>query len=174
MNPQGGGENSYSDREFRSTQPARKKIHTIATQTRKRQIHGVNFFIPDDRETQKPLSRARQADRIRLRRERTALVQPTQASFCRKIWRRGWDSNPRYGFPHARFRGEYFQPLSHLSAAITVILADPPPSGLRRVPLRMCCASLNARPQPYRRAVKNACSRELASSANNPGVTSTW
>src|SRR5271166_5593968 len=93
MNPQGGGENSYSDREFRSTQPARKKIHTIATQTRKRQIHGVNFFIPDDRETQKPLSRARQADRIRLRRERTALVQPTQASFCRKIWRRGWDSD---------------------------------------------------------------------------------
>src|ERR1700738_1860234 len=33
-------------------------------------------------------------------------------------WRRGWDSNPRYGFPYARFRGEYFQPLSHLSAAI--------------------------------------------------------
>ena len=32
-------------------------------------------------------------------------------------WRRGWDSNPRYGFPYARFRGEYFQPLSHLSAA---------------------------------------------------------
>ena len=34
----------------------------------------------------------------------------------RKFWRRGWDSNPRYGFPYARFRGEYFQPLSHLSA----------------------------------------------------------
>src|SRR5882762_5503081 len=33
-----------------------------------------------------------------------------------KEWRRGWDSNPRYGFPYARFRGEYFQPLSHLSA----------------------------------------------------------
>jgi hypothetical protein len=37
----------------------------------------------------------------------------------RKFWRRGWDSNPRYGFPYARFRGEYFQPLSHLSAAIS-------------------------------------------------------
>src|SRR5207253_7483449 len=35
-----------------------------------------------------------------------------------ELWRRGWDSNPRYGFPYARFRGEYFQPLSHLSAAI--------------------------------------------------------
>src|SRR5215510_5072262 len=40
-------------------------------------------------------------------------------------WRRGWDSNPRYGFPYARFRGEYFQPLSHLSAAVaTLIVAD--------------------------------------------------
>jgi hypothetical protein len=36
----------------------------------------------------------------------------------RELWRRGWDSNPRYGFPHARFRGEYFQPLSHLSAVV--------------------------------------------------------
>src|ERR1700687_2007543 len=35
-------------------------------------------------------------------------------------WRRRWDSNPRYGFPYARFRGEYFQPLSHLS----VVVAD--------------------------------------------------
>src|SRR5580693_7088241 len=35
-------------------------------------------------------------------------------------WRRGWDSNPRYGSPYARFRGEYFQPLSHLSAVIAI------------------------------------------------------
>jgi hypothetical protein len=35
-------------------------------------------------------------------------------------WRRGWDSNPRYGFPHARFRGEYFKPLSHLSAVFAI------------------------------------------------------
>jgi hypothetical protein len=39
-------------------------------------------------------------------------------------WRRGWDSNPRYGSPYARFRGEYFQPLSHLSAAVFSIVAD--------------------------------------------------
>jgi hypothetical protein len=40
-------------------------------------------------------------------------------------WRRGWDSNPRYGSPYARFRGEYFQPLSHLSAVVAnCILAD--------------------------------------------------
>src|SRR5271166_1421762 len=136
MNPQGGGENSHSDRELRSTQPARKKIHTIATQTRKRQVQGVNSFIPDARETQEPLSRAQQADRIRLRPQRTALVQLIQASFCRKKWRRGWDSNPRYGFPHARFRGEYFQPLSHLSAAMIIILSDTAPSRLRGVPPR--------------------------------------
>src|SRR5437016_6078312 len=39
-----------------------------------------------------------------------------------KKWRRGWDSNPRYGFPYARFRGEYFQPLSHLSAVVTGLI----------------------------------------------------
>src|SRR5579862_1795696 len=31
-------------------------------------------------------------------------------------WRRGWDSNPRSGFPDTRFRGELLQPLGHLSA----------------------------------------------------------
>jgi hypothetical protein len=31
-------------------------------------------------------------------------------------WRRGWDSNPRYGYPYAAFRVRCFQPLSHLSA----------------------------------------------------------
>src|SRR5207245_5807476 len=40
--------------------------------------------------------------------------------------RRGWDSNPRYGFPHARFRGEYFKPLSHLSRVVAApIVAEP-------------------------------------------------
>src|SRR5216683_3174902 len=38
------------------------------------------------------------------------------------FWRRGWDSNPRYGFPHARFRGECFQPLSHLSAVVRQLI----------------------------------------------------
>src|SRR5437867_13399608 len=42
-----------------------------------------------------------------------------------ECWRRGWDSNPRYGFPHARFRGECFQPLSHVSAVVVgVIVAE--------------------------------------------------
>src|SRR5262245_32290950 len=33
----------------------------------------------------------------------------------RNIWRRGRDSNPRYGYPYAAFRVRCFQPLSHLS-----------------------------------------------------------
>src|SRR6185503_13129948 len=31
-------------------------------------------------------------------------------------WRREWDSNPRYGFPHTRFPSVHLQPLGHLSA----------------------------------------------------------
>ena len=40
-----------------------------------------------------------------------------------KFWRRGGDSNPRYGFPYARFRGEFFQPLRHLSTANYISIA---------------------------------------------------
>ena len=40
---------------------------------------------------------------------------------CRSVaapggWRRGWDSNPRYGYPHTAFRERHLQPLGHLSA----------------------------------------------------------
>ena len=31
-------------------------------------------------------------------------------------WRRGWDSNPRYGCPHTAFRERHLQPLGHLSS----------------------------------------------------------
>src|SRR6185312_3644869 len=44
---------------------------------------------------------------------------------CRAIlrkWRRGWDSNPRYGCPYAAFRVRCFQPLSHLSARLEGII----------------------------------------------------
>src|SRR5579872_5684555 len=42
----------------------------------------------------------------------------------KKIWRRGWDSNPRSSFPDTRFRGELLQPLGHLSRASVHILAE--------------------------------------------------
>jgi hypothetical protein len=32
-----------------------------------------------------------------------------------KIWRREWDSNPRYSFPHTRFPSVRLKPLGHLS-----------------------------------------------------------
>ena len=35
-------------------------------------------------------------------------------------WRRGRDSNPRWGFPHAGFQDRSHQPLGHLSAAHSV------------------------------------------------------
>src|SRR5271169_3344937 len=31
------------------------------------------------------------------------------------MWRREWDSNPRYGFPYTRFPSERLQPLGHPS-----------------------------------------------------------
>ena len=34
--------------------------------------------------------------------------------FC-TLWRREWDSNPRYGFPHTRFPSVRLKPLGHLS-----------------------------------------------------------
>src|SRR5581483_4829577 len=37
--------------------------------------------------------------------------------FC---WRRGRDSNPRYGFPYTRFPSERLKPLGHLS--VTLVL----------------------------------------------------
>src|SRR5258708_30623051 len=52
-------------------------------------------------------------------------------------WRRGWDLNPRYGFPYARFRGECFQPLSHLSAVGEARLADELADRQRCVMLRV-------------------------------------
>ena len=37
-----------------------------------------------------------------------------------KIWRRGWDSNPRDGFPPTRFPSVRLQPLGHPSWALSV------------------------------------------------------
>src|SRR6266850_4700586 len=50
------------------------------------------------------------------------VVSPMSPGRTFEVWRRGWDSNPRYGFPHARFRGECFQPLSHLSAVVADLI----------------------------------------------------
>ena|ERR1041385_4378933 len=36
-------------------------------------------------------------------------------SWPQRHWRREWDSNPRYGFPHTRFPSVRLKPLGHLS-----------------------------------------------------------
>ena len=38
------------------------------------------------------------------------------SAVCR--WRRGWDSNPRYGYPYTAFRERHLQPLGHLSTPL--------------------------------------------------------
>ena len=43
-----------------------------------------------------------------------ATFQCRNATF--KIWRREWDSNPRYGYPHTDLANQRLQPLGHLSA----------------------------------------------------------
>src|SRR5262245_56898087 len=68
---------------------------------------------------------------LRIVANRCERVKPKEAGksayFCRFLnvsergrtssWRRGRDSNPRYGYPYAAFRVRCFQPLSHLSVA---------------------------------------------------------
>src|SRR5580692_8913038 len=66
-------------------------------------------------------------------------------------WRRGWDSNPRYGFPYARFRGEYFQPLSHLSAVVWQIDFSRPLIASATMVQRLCVLTAF-----QRRAAKNS------------------
>src|SRR5215472_3508112 len=35
--------------------------------------------------------------------------------YTKLLWRREWDSNPRYSFPHTRFPSVRLKPLGHLS-----------------------------------------------------------
>jgi hypothetical protein len=45
----------------------------------------------------------------------TDLRSRSPGDFGRHDWRRGWDSNPRYGCPHNGFRDRPIRPLWHLS-----------------------------------------------------------
>lgn len=57
-----------------------------------------------------------------LRRHPTVKVRAQFPSGNRKLynkinmkWRKRWDSNPRYGFPHAGFQDRFLKPLGHSS-----------------------------------------------------------
>lgn len=84
-------------------------------------------------------------------RERDPALRPwiTAAEYQhggRRRWRRGRDSNPRYGYPYAAFRVRCIQPLCHLSAGPSPddaaaqrdgLLHEPaPPTQGRCAPLR--------------------------------------
>jgi hypothetical protein len=72
-----------------------------------------------------PLARAQDAPPVRVRGSAPAELQeirfapspPTLKWPPREGWRRGRDSNPRYGCPYAAFRVRCIQPLCHLSGA---------------------------------------------------------
>ena len=49
---------------------------------------------------------------------RSCAVCERQTNKCVKLWRRGRDSNPRYGCPYTAFRVRRIRPLCHLSACI--------------------------------------------------------
>jgi hypothetical protein len=44
--------------------------------------------------------------------------------YFNRIWRREWDSNPRYGFPHTRFPSVRLKPLGHLSVCLLMTGRD--------------------------------------------------
>ena len=56
-----------------------------------------------------------------LKAARTAVLNSASLAGCTacalrtSFWRRGWDSNPRCGFPQTRFPSVLLQPLGHLS-----------------------------------------------------------
>ena len=46
---------------------------------------------------------------------------PAKPCIPKPIWRREWDSNPRYSHPYTGFRDRRFRPLSHLSETLFYI-----------------------------------------------------
>jgi hypothetical protein len=61
-----------------------------------------------------------------------SLEQSDTAESCGVAWRREWDSNPRYGFPHTRFPSVRLKPLGHLSGGLLLKGRDGFCKGLRR------------------------------------------
>jgi hypothetical protein len=92
--------------------------------------------------------------------ERIVLVCPGRV-VRRAIWRRGWDSNPRDGFPPTRFPSVRLQPLGHPSVRDCAKAAHysrrPAP---RNRPTRST-AALGRGPQGARQTAPRGCSDRL-------------
>src|ERR1700674_5866165 len=67
----------------------------------------------------------------------------------RKVWRRGWDLNPRYPLRYVRFRGGSFQPLTHLSGKQVVSRGGLHPQGLNTASFWVTSGTGDAVPFPF-------------------------
>jgi hypothetical protein len=82
-------------------------------------------FEPRSAATQRVLFAPRSVEDSSAERRKSGVRYPTRLQDflmrrrrMRKSWRRGRDSNPRYGCPYAAFRVRCIQPLCHLSAEV--------------------------------------------------------
>src|SRR5215467_1562509 len=93
------------------------------SQSLRRVIRGADIGVPSvafDRDTLFAI--ARQADAtpssVGLEGHPALQLRSAKARASEVVWRRGRDSNPRYGYPYAAFRVRCIQPLCHLSAGL--------------------------------------------------------
>ena len=77
-------------------------------------------------------------------------------------WRRGWDSNPRAGYPTNRFRGD---PVTTTSVPLRTRQSNKAKGSAWKP------APDDARPARYRRARKNLCTRSAHSAISTPDTT---
>jgi hypothetical protein len=79
--------------------------------------HDVMVDLPRELDGELPgdSQLARRTDSIGRTNRRNRKPANEAVKSCR--WRREWDSNPRYGFPHTRFPSVRLKPLGHLSGA---------------------------------------------------------
>src|SRR5208282_333018 len=94
-----------------------------------------------------------------------------------KIWRRGWDLNPRYPLRYVRFRGGSFQPLTHLSEqqlSVASKIFDPFAGGEGRTANDQPRTTNDQRltTSTYRRFRKNSCKISAERPASTPPLTS--
>ena len=90
--------------------------------------------------------------------------------WSRKDWRRGRDSNPRYGYPYAAFRVRCFQPLSHLSVAAE----RKRPSAGRYVAKHMSSAQGRAPSARHGRRAVRSDRKNAPDRSNRRGAPATW
>src|SRR5262245_41902811 len=87
---------------------------TICGKLSELDVHSGRAILTADYDCQ---AMAMQSAKSRTRFSRMGALSTTLRLFYVPyvFWRRGRDSNPRYGFPYSGFQDRLFQPLTHLS-----------------------------------------------------------